>query len=86
MKQNEWTKDGALKQKLISTRRTIHQHPSLSCHEEPTAAFIAKRLEELANRFRAAGDPRSAQEQEQLWEILVGAMEQMAGLLGETTL
>lgn len=47
MKQNEWTKDGALKQKLISTRRTIHQHPNLSCHEEPTAAFIAKRLEEL---------------------------------------
>lgn len=47
---------------------------------------LAKRLEELAGRFRAAGDRRSAQEQEQLWEILVGAMEQMAGLLGETTL
>lgn len=47
MKQNEWMKDGALEQKLISTRREIHQHPSLSCYEEPTASFIAKRLEEL---------------------------------------
>lgn len=47
---------------------------------------LARRLEELAENFRAMGDRRGAQEQEQLWEILVGAMEQMAGLLGETTL
>lgn len=42
----------------------------------------ARRLEELAAAFEAAGDRRSAQEQEQLWEILIGAMEQMAALLG----
>lgn len=45
---------------------------------------LAGRLEQLAARFEAAGDRRSAQEQEQLWDILMGAMEQMAALLGGT--
>lgn len=45
---------------------------------------LAQRLELLAEWFEEKGDRRGAQEQEQLWEILMGAMEQMAGLLGKT--
>lgn len=44
---------------------------------------LAKRLEELTERFDAMGDGRSAREQEQLWDILVGAMEQMAAILAD---
>ncbi len=44
---------------------------------------LAQRLEALTDHFEAKQDRRSAQEQEQLWGILVGAMEQMAGLLGQ---
>lgn len=45
---------------------------------------LAERLEELAQRLDAAGDNRSAQILNQLWEILLSAMEQMYDVLGET--
>lgn len=48
------------------------------------AVNLAERLGSLADGFEAAGDRRAAQEQTQLWEILISAMEQMATLLGET--
>lgn len=44
---------------------------------------LARRLEALAEHFESRQDRRSAREQEQLWGILVGAMEQMAALLGQ---
>lgn len=47
---------------------------------------FAGALEALAKQYDEAGDSRSAQEQEQLWDILVGAMEQMAAMLGQTQL
>ena len=45
---------------------------------------IPRRLDGLADLFAAKGDTRAVQELEQLWDILVGAMEQMAALLGHT--
>ena len=42
------------------------------------------RLEQLAQEMESRGDGRGAQEQEQLWDILMGAMEQMYALLGQT--
>ena len=45
---------------------------------------LAKQLEALANEMDAAGDNRSAQILNQLWEILLTALEQMAGVLGDT--
>lgn len=45
---------------------------------------LAERLEILAGQLDARGDNRSAQILNQLWEILVGALEQMYDVLGET--
>lgn len=45
---------------------------------------LSERLEMLTAHFEETGDARSAREQEQLWDILVGAMEQMGALLGDT--
>jgi len=42
------------------------------------------RLEELARALDEAGDNRSAQILNQLWEILIGALEQLFDVLGET--
>ncbi len=43
---------------------------------------LAQRLEDLAADYDQRNDPRNAQELEQLWDILMGAMEQMESLLG----
>lgn len=43
-----------------------------------------RRLAELADEMDAAGDNRSAQILNQLWEILLSAMEQMFDVLGDT--
>ena len=45
---------------------------------------LAKRLAELADRLDGEGDNREAQILNQLWEILIGALEQMHDTLGET--
>ena len=45
---------------------------------------LEQRLEELAKELDAKGDNRSAQILNQLWEILIGALEQMYDVLGET--
>ena len=45
---------------------------------------LCGRLEELARRADAAGDNRAAQEYQQLWEILLGALEQLDAVLGKT--
>lgn len=45
---------------------------------------LAQRLTELAEELDAAGDNRSAQILNQLWEILLSALEQMHDVLGET--
>ena len=45
---------------------------------------LAKRLDQMAKEMDAAGDNRSAQILNQLWEILLSALEQMYDVLGET--
>jgi len=45
---------------------------------------LAERLGKLADRMDSQGDNRSAQVLNQLWEILIGALEQLHGMLGET--
>ena len=45
---------------------------------------LAQRLDELAQALDGEGDNRSAQILNQLWEILLGAMEQLHDVLGDT--
>lgn len=45
---------------------------------------LAKRLSALADALDAAGDNRTAQILNQLWEILLNALEQMYDVLGQT--
>ncbi len=45
---------------------------------------LAERLSQLAQQMDLAGDNRSAQILEQLWEILLNALEQMYDVLGNT--
>ena len=45
---------------------------------------LESRLDALAEQMDASGDNRSAQILDQLWEILIGAMEQMHDVLGST--
>ena len=45
---------------------------------------LEDRLEELAKQMDAAGDNRSAQILNQLWDILIGALDQLYDVLGET--
>ena len=45
---------------------------------------LAKRLDDMAKEMDADGDNRSAQILNQLWEILLSALEQMYDVLGET--
>ena len=45
---------------------------------------MANRLAALADAYDAAGDNRSAQILNQLWDILLGALEQVYDVLGET--
>ena len=42
------------------------------------------RLSRMAQELDAAGDNRAAQILNQLWEILLGALEQMYDMLGDT--
>lgn len=45
---------------------------------------LSDRLEDLASFMDASGDNRSAQILNQLWEILIGALEQLQDMLAET--
>ena len=45
---------------------------------------LAEELEELARQADLHGDNRAAQEFNQLWEILLGALEQLDSVLGES--
>lgn len=45
---------------------------------------LARRLDKLSTELDAAGDNRSAQIMNQLWEILITALEQLYDVLGDT--
>ncbi len=74
---------------LMHLRTGLREARDLSGQIGALLAFLeetglARGLEELALQADQAGDPRSAQEYNQLWEILIGAMEQLDSVLGRT--
>ena len=74
---------------LLRLRNGFRQAKNLSGQAEALYAFLeeialAERLERLANTLDEQGDNRGAQILNQLWEILLGALEQMHDVLGET--
>lgn len=71
-----------LKNSLQAAKTTKGQLQAL--YEFFQAVDLPRRMDQLAAYFDELGEPRSAQEQEQLWEILIHAMDQLAELLGDT--
>ena len=74
---------------LIRLRSGMRSAGDLSGQIAALAAFLeeiqlAERMAILAEEAQREGDLRSAQEYEQLWEILVEAMEQLDDVLGRT--
>ena len=76
-------------QPLIELQQAFRSAVKLSQQVEAIYAFfekieLAKRLSELADSMDAGGDNRSAQILNQLWEILLTALEQLHAVLGDT--
>ncbi len=74
---------------LDRLRRGLRSGVKLKDQVEALYAFLVdirleERLSELAEDLEAAGDDRSAQILNQLWEILISALEQMYDVLGQT--
>ena len=74
---------------LVRLRAGLREGKDLSGLIAALLAFLEEtelcgRLEELAAQADAAGDNRAAQEYNQLWEILIGALEQLDQVLGHT--
>lgn len=75
---------GRLRKNLTEGQTVAHQLEGIYTFLQETG--VQEQLEKLTRDFYQAGDSRSAQEQEQLWDILMGAMEQMHALLGSFSL
>ena len=76
-------------QPLVRLREGFRKAVSLSQQIETLYQFLTdidldRRLMEMADKLDADGDNRGAQELNQLWEIILGAMEQMYDVLGNT--
>ena len=74
---------------LCNLRDRFRQSTKLSQQVEALYYFfeeigLAQRLSTLADKIDASGDNRSAQILNQLWEILLSALEQLYSVLGET--
>lgn len=74
---------------LDRLRRGLAQGQNIGQQIQALAAFmeeiqLVRRIDALADSFESAGDRRTAQEMEQLWDILLDALEQMHGLLGRS--
>ena len=75
---------------LLRLREGMRQARNLAQQVQTLFAFLedigfADRLDRLAREMDEAADNRSAQILNQLWEILVEALEQLYDVLGETT-
>ena len=73
---------------LVSLRRGLKDAKNLAEQVDALYGFLeeiklAEGLEALALHAEERGDNRSAQEYNQLWEIMLSAMEQLRGVLGE---
>ncbi len=71
-----------LQQNFRKATRLSHQTMALADFFEEIQ--LARRLGELADALDAAGDNRTAQILNQLWEILLSALEQLHDVLGES--
>ncbi len=74
---------------LFSLRQGIVESKDLHGQVDALLAFLEEigfdsRLQQLADFLNGQGDSRSAQIMNQLWEILLGALEQMQSVLGQT--
>ena len=69
--------------KGLADAKNLHEHV-LALYGFLVDLELERRLAELAQELDAAGDNRSAQILNQLWEILLCALEQMDDVLGET--
>ena len=74
---------------LFRLRQGFRDAKNLAQQVQALYAFLeeirlAERLDQLANRMDAQNDNRSAQILNQLWEILLTALEQLHDVLGET--
>lgn len=74
---------------LMRLRNGFHSAVSISqqvtaLYEFLTDIHLSERLEVLADEMDAAGDNRNAQILDQLWEILLSALEQLHDVLGHT--
>ena len=74
---------------LIRLRTAMKKSTGLSDQVKGLYAFLeelnfAKRLSKLSNELDRVGDNRSAQILNQLWEILLNALEQLHDVLGNT--
>ena len=74
---------------LVALRAAMRDAKTLSDQIAGLLAFLERTdlsggLEDLADRAERSGDPRAAQEYSQLWEILIGALEQLDSVLGQT--
>ena len=72
----------ALKEKFDRVQNLGQQ--VLALYEFLEEIQLAKRLDDLARELDECGDNRSAQILNQLWEILLSALEQLYDVLGET--
>lgn len=75
---------------LIRLRASMKSATAVSQQVEGIYSFLedidfAKRLSKLSMKLDKAGDNRNAQILNQLWEILVNALEQLHGMLGDTS-
>ena len=73
---------------LVSLRQGMREAKNLAEQVDALYRFLeqirlAEGLEALAEQAELRGDNRAAQEYNQLWEILLSAMEQLRGVLGE---
>ena len=74
---------------LVRLRSGMRNAGNLAQQVESVCAFLeeiglARRLEELAAQADSRGDNPAAQELLQLWEILIGALEQLHDVLGSS--
>ena len=90
-KRSEWIEQARIKamEPLIKLQKGMHNAVNLA--EQVTALYdfleeihFAFRLGKLAEELDRSGDNRSAQILNQLWEILLTAMEQLYDVLGQT--
>ena len=72
----------ALRERFLNARRLSEQVMALAQFLEELQ--LETRLSQLAQEYDEAGDNREAQILNQLWEILISALEQLYDTLGET--